>query len=167
MLKRPIRYTDFDGNDVTEEFYFNISKSELLAREMKTGSNWSNKLMKGVATKDSAILFDSFEDFILWAYGEREDSSHFNKSPEISQRFRNSAAYDALFMELTMSDDAAAAFLQAVMPKELVDEVRAELDKKNGPPISFAPPAPPTDPGFAAMQQAAAETHILPGQNPS
>ena len=36
MIKRPITYTDYDGNKVTEVFYFNLNRFEWLELETYT-----------------------------------------------------------------------------------------------------------------------------------
>ena len=38
MLKKTINYTDYNGNERTEDFYFNLTEAEILEMEMsKTG----------------------------------------------------------------------------------------------------------------------------------
>ena len=36
MLKKTITYTDYNGMERTEDFYFNLSKAELMEMEMST-----------------------------------------------------------------------------------------------------------------------------------
>lgn len=36
MLKKTISYTDYDGNERTEDFYFNLSKAEIIEMELGT-----------------------------------------------------------------------------------------------------------------------------------
>ena len=36
MVKKTIKYSDYNGNEIEEDFYFNLSKVELLEMEMST-----------------------------------------------------------------------------------------------------------------------------------
>ena len=164
MLKRPIKYTDFDGNVVTEDFYFNITKAEMLEREMSTDGGFAVVLQEAIKNTDVQVLFREFKEFILWSYGERSaDGKRFMKTPELRDNFEHTAAYDALFMELCTNADAAASFIENIMPANMVDEIRAQIEAGK-PSVSnvFTPPPAPTDPAFAAMQAVAIETPGLP-----
>lgn len=142
MLKRNISYTDFDGKQVTEEFYFNLSMSELIKMEVTAGEEGLQAaLMKIVAAKDGQSIMDEFERIILASYGVKSaDGKQFVKSPEVRDAFRWSGAYDSLFVELCTSEEAAANFINGVVPAEALRKL-AEQDKPVGPP---KPPLPPT-----------------------
>lgn len=128
MLKRAIKYKDFEDVDREEIFYFNISKPELvkLQVEKKEGfGEWINNIVKA---ENLQVLMEQFERIIMMAYGEKsEDGKHFMKSEELSQRFKSSAAYVALFEEMITDEKAAADFLLAVLPKDLVESNAAAL----------------------------------------
>jgi hypothetical protein len=61
---------------------------------------------------------DFFADFIAKTYGKKTaDGRSFLKSPEITEHFVGSGAYDVLFTELVLNADAAVDFINAVLPK--------------------------------------------------
>ena len=41
MLKKTIKYTDYNGVERTEDFYFNITKAEAIEMEMTTTGGMS------------------------------------------------------------------------------------------------------------------------------
>lgn len=123
MLAKPITYTDYDGNVRTETFYFNISKAEIAEMELRTPGGYTSYLKKIIDAKDQIELVDTFMVFIMNAYGEKsEDGRYFQKSEEISKRFKSSPAYDELLFELLQDPDAASTFINSIMPEVTVDE---------------------------------------------
>lgn len=132
MLKKPIKYTDYNDEEQTEVFYFNVSKPELL--KLLSEEGMIGKLGRLVEKNDIRGALQTFEDIILLAYGERsDDGKQFFKSEEMKQGFLQHAAYEALFTELTKSDKTMSDFMVDVMPKDFRDEINkklAELDAK-------------------------------------
>ena len=102
MIKKTITYTDYDGNERTEDKYFHMTKRELIKWETESGSGGMEKLIeKIIAEEDRKKLVEMFDDLILRSYGEKSmDGRSFIKSDEIRNEFANSAAYDELFYEL-------------------------------------------------------------------
>lgn len=118
MLRKKITYTDFDGNSRTEEFYFNLTQTELVMSELGASDNLSERIKRIVDAKDNAAIMQQFEKIILSAYGEKSaDGKKFVKNAEISEAFKSSAAYDALFMELISNEGSAAEFIKSIIPK--------------------------------------------------
>ncbi|GHU53993.1 hypothetical protein AGMMS49975_13600 [Clostridia bacterium] len=117
MLKKTMTYTDFDGNERTEDFYFNLSKAETLEMEMGTTGGMSQMLQKIVAEQDSKRIIDIFKDIILKSYGEKSpDGKRFVKNKELSDAFSQTEAYSDLFMELATDADAATEFINSIIP---------------------------------------------------
>ena len=120
MLKRTINYTDFDGNERTEDFYFNLSKAEILEMEMGISGGMAEMLKRIVAAQDSKQIIDNFKRIILKAYGEKSpDGKRFVKSDELSEAFSQTEAYSDLFMELATNAQSAADFINGLVPKNL------------------------------------------------
>ncbi len=130
MLRKDITYTDFNGVERTEPFYFNLSKSELIEMEYGIGGGLSEMITLVVNAKDQPTIIKVFKDLILKAYGEKSpDGKYFHKSEEISTNFSHTEAYTNLFMELATDEKAAAAFVNGIIPKEAADA----LKEKNAP----------------------------------
>ena len=118
MLKKTITYTDYDGNERTEDFYFNLTKAEVAEMEMSYTGGMEKMLKKIVAEKDSKRIVEIFKDLILRSYGEKSaDGKRFIKNQELRDAFAQTEAYSELFMELATDAEAAAAFVNGILPK--------------------------------------------------
>lgn len=127
MLKKTITYTDFDGNERTEDHYFNLTEAEIQESNLRTPGGIEAKLKKIAQAKDPNELVTYFKSFILDAYGVKsEDGRRFIKSDELKTEFSQTGAYNKLFMELTTNTDAAIAFVQGVIPQVPEKENAAE-----------------------------------------
>lgn len=118
MLAKKITYTDYDGNERTETFYFNLSKAELIEMQLSVEGGMEKELQKMIDTRDVTKLAASFKRVILKAYGEKSaDGKRFIKSPELSEAFSQTEAYSDLFTELMTDADKASEFMNAIIPK--------------------------------------------------
>jgi len=117
MLIKKITYIDFDGNERTEDFYFNLTKAEVAEMEMSTEGGLAKMLSKIVSAQDSKRIIEVFKDLILKAYGEKSpDGKRFIKTQDLRDAFSQTEAYSELFMELALNADAAAAFVNGIVP---------------------------------------------------
>ena len=117
MLKKTMTYTDYDGNERTEDFYFNLTKAEVAEMEMTHTGGMEKMLRKIVAEKDSKRIVEIFKDLILRAYGEKSaDGKRFVKNQELRDSFAQTEAYSDLFMELATDAEAASAFVNGIIP---------------------------------------------------
>lgn len=117
MLKKEITYTDFNGNQKTEDYYFNLTKAEVIEwdSEYPDGAiQYFNMLLK---MQDVGKLVKVFKDLILRSYGEKTDSGRFLKNQALRDAFMASEAYSELFMEVTASEENMAAFVNGIVPQ--------------------------------------------------
>ena len=129
MLKKTIKYQDYDGNDYEEDFYFNLNKSELVKLQTSIPGGLEQMIKNIIAAKDENALMSMFAKVIHLAYGEKSpDGKHFVKSEEIANSFEQTLAYDNLFMELINDADKAAAFINGILPTDAKSNVK-ELSK--------------------------------------
>lgn len=120
MLKETITYTDYNDVERTEDFYFNITKSELMTLEATTTGGIVERLKIMTAAKDGPAIMNFFTFFIRAAYGEKSlDGKQFKKSDEISDAFASTPAYDQLFMRLVTDAKEAIKFVNGTLPPEL------------------------------------------------
>lgn len=122
MLKKNIKYVDYDGNERTEDFYFNLNKAEVIELQLGTVGGLTKTLEKIVQEKDASRIIEYFKTLILKAYGEKSaDGRRFIKSQELRDAFEQTEAYSELFMELASDAKMAAEFINGVLPKEAAD----------------------------------------------
>ena len=128
MLKKVITYTDYDGNERTETHYFNLSKAEMLDMELFTVGGYSNMLQRVIEEQDQIEIVKIFKELVLKSYGiKSDDGKRFMKSEEITKAFTETEAFTELYMELATDSEAAAAFANGIMPKDIQAEVREKL----------------------------------------
>lgn len=127
MLKKIITYTDYNGVERTEPFYFNLSKAELMEMELGVTGGMTEMLNKIINAKDGPSLMKTFKEMIMKSYGiKSDDGKRLIKSEELSIAFTQTEAYSVLFMELITDDKAAADFVNGIIPNEIQAEVTAQ-----------------------------------------
>lgn len=129
MLKKTITYEDFNGNQRTEDLYFNLTKAELMEMELSADGGLEATINKIISAQDGKEIMELFKGLVLKAYGEKSlDGKTFDKSPEVKNRFLNSQAYSDIFMELATDSDKATEFFNGIIPKDLAAEVKKQND---------------------------------------
>ena len=118
MLKKTITFEDYNGVKRTEDFYFNLSKAEVIEMEMSTTGGLAEMIQNIVKAEDSAAIIKIFKDLILKAYGEKSpDGRKFEKkNGKLAEEFAETEAFSQLFMELATDADAAAEFVNGIVP---------------------------------------------------
>ena len=134
MIKKTIAYTDYDGNEREEDFYFNLSKAELTELELSTSGGLQKMIENIIKTKDIPRIIEIFKKIIMLSYGVKSpDGRRFMKSKDLTDEFMQTEAYSILFMELSTDADAAASFISGVIPADLKKEY--EEAQKNDPQL--------------------------------
>lgn len=120
MLKKTVTYVDYNGVERTEDFYFNLSKAEVAEMELSVEGGFSKMIEKLIASKDNVQIVNIFKEMVLKAYGEKSpDGKRFIKSKELAEAFSQTEAYSEIFIELALNEEAAAAFVNGIMPANL------------------------------------------------
>ena len=123
MIKKTISYTDYNGNERTEDYWFNLSKAEVMEMEMTAEGGMAEFIQKIVDAKDAPSIIRVFKDLVLKAYGVKsDDGRRFIKSKELSDEFSQTEAYSQIFMELATDADAAAKFVNGIIPADLAQK---------------------------------------------
>lgn len=130
MLKKTIKYTDYNGNPREEDFFFNLTKAEIMEMQLSKHGGMDEAIKKIIATQDGPEIVKIFKDIILKAYGEKsEDGRRFMKEDQngypLSKYFEQTEAYSILFNELATDADAAAKFINAVIPQDAKPAITA------------------------------------------
>lgn len=142
MLKKTITYTDFNGNEVSEDYFFHLSKAELVELELSHKGGLSEALQRIVEAEDGKGIVAEFKNIILSAYGQRsEDGKRFIKNQELRDEFESTEAYSALFMELITEADKATEFINGIIPAGMAEEA-AKLARTETKPALQPVPEP-------------------------
>lgn len=126
MLKKTIKYTDWNGNEREEDFLFNITEAELREMEYSVVGGYTGIIQKIMQSQDVPSIMKIFKDFIFKTYGEKTpDGRRFIKSEELSIEFSQTQAYSNLYVELSTDPVAAAEFIKGVLP----ENIRAQIEE--------------------------------------
>lgn len=125
MLVKTITYTDYNGVERTEDFYFNLTKAEMMEMELGVTGGFTTMIQRVVATQDGPAIMRTFKDVILKAYGVKsDDGKKMIKNQAVRDEFAQTEAYSILFMELLTDENAAREFLLHVIPSDTAVELR-------------------------------------------
>ena len=130
MYKKIIKYTDYNGVERKEPFYFNLEESDIMRYNFSVdGPNgYQSKLNRLLATQKTSEAYQIFENFIADSYGVKsDDGKRFIKNPEVLDEFRQSRAYSELLMELISVPGAATEFFNGIMPPALLAQMKAKI----------------------------------------
>lgn len=120
MLKKTIKYTDYNGETREEDFYFNLSRAEVTEMELSKEGGMSEYIKKISAAQNAPELIKIFKEIITKSYGEKSlDGKRFIKNKELTEAFIQTEAYSELFVELASNADEAAKFINGIMPKNM------------------------------------------------
>jgi len=135
MIKKTIKFEDFNGQELTEDFFFHFSKAELVELEVSEKEGFAESLKKIVAAEDGAMIIEQFKKIVLMSYGQKsEDGRRFIKTQALRDEFAQTEAYSQLFMELATSAEAASAFINGVVPASLLAQIPEAA--KNETPVT-------------------------------
>lgn len=138
MYKRTIKYTDYNGVEREEDFYFHLNKAEIIEMEASESGGYGEMLKRIVMSKDGPTIMKNFKIFLLKSYGIKSpDGKYFEKSEEISRAFEHTEAYSTLFVELCTNADKAIEFINAILPFD--EEQSKEFKKQADATISQLP----------------------------
>ena len=126
MIKETITYIDYNGTERKEDFYFNLTKAEIMEMEMSTKGGLAEMIQRIVAAQDQPAIIKIFKDLIVKAYGVKSpDGKRFIKNAEVVDEFIQTEAYSQLFMKLATDADAAAKFVNGIVPADMAKQMEA------------------------------------------
>ena len=131
MYKKTMTYTDYNGTERTEDFYFDLNKAELLELQVETDGGLESIINKIIAEKNQKEMIKIFKMLLLKSYGKKsDDGKRFMKSEEITKEFVENPAYADLFMLLATNEMEAGNFVNGVTPKDLAVDQSKIVDMK-------------------------------------
>lgn len=125
MLKKTITFEDYDGNVITDDFYFNMNKSEVIKWLTTSGDYMLDKVIERLSKeRNGKKIMEEFENLIHLSYGVKSlDGRKFEKTEENWNDFYHTEAYSELFTELVTDAKKAADFVNGIIPHDMADEI--------------------------------------------
>ena len=117
MLKKTITYKDYNGTERTEDFYFNLSKAELIEMQANASGGLEELYKKIIAEKNIPEIYRIFKDIVLMSYGEKSvDGKRFIKTKEAAVAFTQTEAFSVMMSEFLEDPDKATEFANGIIP---------------------------------------------------
>lgn len=128
MFKKTITYKDWNGEERTEDFRFNLSKTDIQLLNASMPGGLFNYMKTIYDAKDIPKMMEFFVELIMKAYGEiSPDGRRFVKDKEVSKAFQETVAFDEIFQWLFNEKGAINEFLLKTVPVELSEELEKTL----------------------------------------
>ena len=147
MFTQPITFELFDGTTVTENFYFNMSKSECIDIDLKYDEfgGLLGYLKQLVQKPDGEMIpvdelprkemINFITSIIDASYGRKSaDNRRFIKSEDDLKEFKETDAYSVLRFGLLSGDISLDSFVKGVLPQLSEEEMKRskEILKEQG-----------------------------------
>ena len=118
MIKKTVTYTDFDGNERTEDFFFHLTQAEVADWELSVEGGLSKMLLEIIKSKDMRKIIPIYKEILIKSYGEKSpDGRRFIKNDEVRDNFTQTQAFSDLYMSLALDAEEGANFVKGIMPK--------------------------------------------------
>lgn len=123
MLKLTEKYTDYNGVDREEDFYFNFNEAEIIEMELSEEGGLAEHIKRITAKLDGRAIIKVFKDLVLDAYGEKSaDGKRFIKNNQLKEEFKQTEAYSNIFMRLATDSKEAAKFINGIVPAKMAQK---------------------------------------------
>lgn len=140
MVKKTVTYTDFNGVERTEDFYFNLSNAELAEFSMSKSGGLAAYIERISKAKSQPELAALFKEVLMMSYGEKsDDGRRFIKNDQIRDEFMQTEAYSIIYMELASDADAALKFFEGIIPADkaaALKQNQTEIQKATHPALN-------------------------------
>lgn len=132
MYKITETYTDYEGNERTEDFFFHVTKAEIMEMDFVEEGGLAKTVERIMATRDKKALLELFKSIVILAYGEKSaDGRRFMKNEEIKKNFTETEAYSNIFVRLATDSKAASDFINNIVPADVQEEAaKISMDNK-------------------------------------
>ena len=123
MIKQTVHAENFDGDEVSATFWFNLNRKEVV--DFMISEAGHDSVFAKTLVVDGIQAYQFFVRLIDKAYGERDrDGVHFRKSEQALSNFKESVFYENCVFDLVNDPKRAARFFNGVMPKKMIEEAR-------------------------------------------
>jgi len=122
MLRKIVKFENFDGEMVEKALYFNLSQAEIIEMETMGPVSLSSLLRNISYEKNKSKIVEFVRTIVLKAYGERTEDGDFVKTQLMRDKFASSEAYSVLFMDILKDAESLAGFINSIVPKSALKE---------------------------------------------
>lgn len=141
MYKYHAKFTDFNGVEREQDFYFNLTEAELAKLQLHTPGGFTETVRAIIDAKDQPSLIKIFEELIDMSYGVKTADGGFIKRQSDLENFKATQAYSDFYMHLASDDGASADFVRGLVPANLAKKLPADADALMRGDLSALAPA--------------------------
>jgi hypothetical protein len=124
MVKKTIKYKDFNDQEREETFYFHLSKANLIELEARKRGGLRVFLERISQEQDTEKIWGFLSDIVLMSYGKKsDDGARHIKNAQLREEFESSEAYSELMVGLLGDPAGAAEFINGLIPHDLREQV--------------------------------------------
>lgn len=131
MFKITKTYKDYDGNEMTNDFYFSLSQQEIVELNFTSPGGLVRYIESIQKTNDGGEIIGFFKKILLASYGQKvfdpKFGTRFSKLPEYVEQFVSTQAFSMIYMDLATDAKLAADFIRGVV-EDAVDIDDAEFN---------------------------------------
>lgn len=130
MIKKTVTFTNYNDQEVTKSYYFNIDKLEAAELELEYG-DLIETVEELLESSDGKKVYGIFKEIILNAVGQKSaDGNSFIKNQQIRDEFAGSPALGEIIMDMFKNPEAAGPFLEGMLPASMLAEARAQEERE-------------------------------------
>ena len=134
MVVKTVTFTDYLGTERTQDLYFNLTKMDLSDMQMSVDGGMQAYLDKMIKNVNKKEVYKAFTEIVLAAYGELSPDGIYHikvdeNGHKLSDKFRQSLAYEALMDEICQNEETIAEFINGIIPKSLREAAEKEQKK--------------------------------------
>lgn len=131
MIKKTLKYIDFNGNERTEDFYFHLTEAELTEWELSIDGGLTGVITRIINSQDQKQMIEIFKSLLMKSYGEKSaDGRRFVKNQDVLDSFMQTQAFSDIYMELATNDKAASEFVNGLMPESVKQKMKSVEENK-------------------------------------
>lgn len=134
MYVKKIKYTDYNGDEREEKFYFNLNETELTKLQWSVKGGFRAMLEKIIDTQETTKVMPLLEEIITMSYGEKSvDGRRFIKKHDgvrLGEEFLETEAYNKLFVELLNDANKLAEFVNGIVDLPADKQISVEDAKQ-------------------------------------
>lgn len=130
MLKKIVKFEDFNGEQQEAEVHFNLTKTELANYYARFEGGFDQYFAEAVRRGDLETVSKLMFDFIHMSYGQKSpDGLRFVKTEEDLFNFKQTAVYDEVCSTVMQDVDSFLDFVYAIVPSKIGAEAKKETEK--------------------------------------
>lgn len=149
MIKKTIKFHDYDGNEREDDFYFNLTQVELnkINGDPSLPGGIESSVARAQKNEDAGEMLRIVDMLISRSYGVKLPDGSFVKRNAsglpLYEMFVNTEAYDNLITDLITNENDIVTFLTGCLSKDAQDRVRAKMAEveaeKKGQVVQLTP----------------------------